>query len=104
MKYIMCKLLQDKSKSESILKRLRSQTSREIGERLMTTTKTEAWTLLRQESQLYIAEDNKDADGSMDSIIYKTIRTKTKAWTQSDEGSKLYALIHEARIRRELIL
>jgi hypothetical protein len=29
MKYIMCKLLQDKPKSESILKRLRSQTSRE---------------------------------------------------------------------------
>jgi hypothetical protein len=30
--------------------------------------KMEAWTLLRQESQLYIAEDNKDADGSMDSV------------------------------------
>jgi hypothetical protein len=58
---------------------------------------------VRQESQLYIAEDNKDADGSMDSIIYKTIR-KTEAWTRSDEGSRLYALIHEARIRRELIL
>jgi hypothetical protein len=36
----------------------------------MTTTKTEAWTLLRQEIQLYIAEDNKVVDGSMDSIIY----------------------------------
>jgi hypothetical protein len=36
----------------------------------MTTTKTEAWTLLRQESQLYITEDNKVADGSVDSIIY----------------------------------
>ena len=59
-----------KPKSESILKRLRSQTSREIGERLMTKTKTEAWTLLDKESQLYIAEDNKDADGSVDSIIY----------------------------------
>jgi hypothetical protein len=34
----------------------------------MTTTKTEAWTLLDKESQLYIAEDNKDADESMDSI------------------------------------
>ena len=66
----MRKLLQDKPKSESILKRLRSQTSREIGERLMTTTKMEAWTLLRQESQLYIAEDKKDADGSVESIIY----------------------------------
>jgi hypothetical protein len=30
--------------------------------------KMEAWTLLDRESQLYIAEDNKDADGSMDSI------------------------------------
>jgi hypothetical protein len=36
----------------------------------MMTTKTEVWTLLRQESQLYIAEDNKVADGSVDSIIY----------------------------------
>jgi hypothetical protein len=51
------------------LKRLRSQTSRGIGERLMTTTKTEAWTLLDKESQLYIAEDNKVADGSVDSIV-----------------------------------
>jgi hypothetical protein len=34
----------------------------------MTTTKTEAWTLLDKESQLCIAKDNKDADGSMDSI------------------------------------
>jgi hypothetical protein len=34
----------------------------------MTTTKTEAWTLLDRESQLYIAEDNKNADGSMGSI------------------------------------
>jgi hypothetical protein len=47
----------------------RSQTiKRKLEERLMTTTKTEAWTLLDRESQLYIAEDNKDADGSMDSI------------------------------------
>ena len=50
------------------MKRLRIQTSRGIGERLMMTTKTEAWTLLDKEIQLYIAEDNKDADGSMDSI------------------------------------
>jgi hypothetical protein len=50
------------------MKKLRSQTSRGIGERLMTTTKTEAWTLLDKENQLYITEDNKDADGSMDSI------------------------------------
>ena len=57
-------------KSESILKRLRSQTSGEIGERPMTKTKMEAWNLLRQESQLYIVEYNKVADGSMDSIIY----------------------------------
>jgi hypothetical protein len=34
----------------------------------MTTIKTEAWTLLDKESQLYIVEDNKDGDGSMDSV------------------------------------
>ena len=27
-----------------------------------------------------------------------------EAWTRSDEGSRLYALLHEARIRREIIL
>jgi hypothetical protein len=51
------------------LKRLRSQTSREIGERLMKTTKTEAWNLSDKKSQLYITEDNKVADGRVDSII-----------------------------------
>jgi hypothetical protein len=35
----------------------------------MTTTKTEAWTLLDREKQLYI-EDNKYADGSVDFTIY----------------------------------
>jgi hypothetical protein len=34
----------------------------------MMTTKTEAWTLSDKKSQLYITRDNKDADGSMDSI------------------------------------
>jgi hypothetical protein len=34
----------------------------------MTTTKTEAWTLLDKERQSYIAEDNKDVDESMNSI------------------------------------
>jgi hypothetical protein len=29
---------------------------------------------------------------------------QTEAWTLLDGGSRLYALIHEARIRRELIL
>jgi hypothetical protein len=37
-------------------------------------------------------------------LLYKTIRTEMEAWTQSNEGRRLYALIHEARIRRELIL
>jgi hypothetical protein len=35
----------------------------------MTTTKDRSVDSVRQESQLYIAEDNKDAYGSMDSII-----------------------------------
>ena len=55
--------------------------------------KTEVWTLLDKGSQLYIAEDNKDADGSVDSprwrepIIYYQKKS-----------------MHEARIRRESIL
>ena len=48
---------------------------------------------IRQESQLYIAEDNKDADGSVDSEGADYIFPKEK-----------HALIHGARIRRELIL
>jgi hypothetical protein len=65
----------------------------------MTTTKTEAWTLL---------------DKRANYILQKTIRLQMEAWTllyivednkdSSDEGSRLYALLHEARIRRELIL
>jgi hypothetical protein len=36
--------------------------------------------------------------------LQKTIRMHMEAWTLLDGGSRLYALIHEARIRRELIL
>jgi hypothetical protein len=49
----------------------------------------EAWTLL---------------DKRENYILHKTIRMQMEAWTLSNRGSKLYALIHEARIRRELIL
>jgi hypothetical protein len=31
----------------------------------------EPWTLLDKKAKLYIAEDNKDADGSMDSIRWR---------------------------------
>ena len=44
---------------------------------------------IRQESQLYIVEDNKDANGSMESIRRK---------------EPIICTLHEARIRRELIL
>ena len=70
------------------MKRLRSQTSRGIVERIMTTTKTKAWTLL---------------DKKANDILQKTIRMQMEVWTISDEGSRLYALLHEVRIRRELI-
>jgi hypothetical protein len=66
------------------MKRLRSQTSRGIGERLMTTTKMEVWNLLDKRSNyilqktirlqmeawtlLYIVEYNKDEDGTMDLV------------------------------------
>jgi hypothetical protein len=61
-------------------------------------------------------------DGSVDSrenyILQKTIRMQMEAWTLLqktikmemeartllDGGSRLHALVHEARIRRELIL
>jgi phage major head subunit gpT-like protein len=50
---------------------------------------TEAWTLL---------------DKRANYILQKTIRMQREAWTLLDGGSQLYALIHEARIKRELIL
>ena len=37
-------------------------------------------------------------------ILQKTTRMQMEAWNLLDGGSQLYALIHEARIRRELIL
>jgi hypothetical protein len=49
----------------------------------------EAWTLL---------------DKRENYILQKTIRMQMEAWTMLDGGSRLYALIHEAMIRRELIL
>jgi hypothetical protein len=42
--------------------------------------KMEVWTLLDKDSQLYIAEDNKDEDRSMESVRRREL---------------LYALIHE---------
>ena len=39
----------------------------------MMTTKMEAWTLLDRERQLYIAEDNKNVDGSMDFIRWREL-------------------------------
>jgi hypothetical protein len=55
----------------------------------MTTTKTEVLTLL---------------DRRANSILHKTIRMQMEVWTLSDGGSRLYALLHEERVRRELIL
>jgi hypothetical protein len=51
--------------------------------------KMEAWTLL---------------DKRANYILQKTIRMQMEAWTLLDRGSQSYALLHEARIRRELIL
>jgi hypothetical protein len=55
----------------------------------MMTTKMEAWTLLEKRANY---------------ILHKTIRMQMKVWTLSDGRSRLYALLHEARIRREIIL
>jgi hypothetical protein len=58
--------------AKSIMKRLRRSKDRKKSEkdlqRFVKDNKMEAWTLLDRESQLYIAEDNKDADGSMDFV------------------------------------
>jgi hypothetical protein len=51
--------------------------------------KTEAWTLL---------------DKRANYILQKAISMQIEAWTLLDKGSRLYALLHEARVRRELIL
>jgi hypothetical protein len=80
IKQIMWKLLQDKPKLESIMKRLRRSKDRKKS------------TIKRK-----LEKDSLRRD-----ILQKTIRME--AWTLLDGGSRLYALIHEARIRRELIL
>jgi hypothetical protein len=36
--------------------------------------------------------------------LQKTIRMQMEAWTLLKGGSQLYALSHEARVRREIIL
>jgi hypothetical protein len=61
--------------AESFMKRLRRSKDRKRSEkdlqRFVEDNKMEARTLLDKESQLYIAEDNKDTDGSMDSIRWR---------------------------------
>ena len=37
---------------------------------------------VRQESQLYIAQDNKDADGSMDSVRQRESTICTHTWSK----------------------
>jgi hypothetical protein len=58
-------------------------------QRFVEDNKMKAWTLL---------------DKRANYILQKTIRMQMEVWTLLDGGSRLYALIHEARIRRELIL
>ena len=54
--------------------RNKSTNQEEIGKRLMMFCRRQqdrSVDSVRQESQLYIAEDNKDADGSMDSVRWR---------------------------------
>jgi hypothetical protein len=65
-------------KAKTIMKRLRrskdtkkTTIERKFGKRLVTFCRRQqdrSVDSVRQESQLYIAEDNKDADGSVDSV------------------------------------
>jgi hypothetical protein len=60
----MKRLRRSKDKKKSAIKRkLEKDLSRFVED-----NKTEAWTLLERESQLYIVEDNKNADKSVDSV------------------------------------
>jgi hypothetical protein len=73
-------------------KKKKSTNQEEIGKRLMTFCRRQqdgSVDSVRQESQLYIK---------------KTISMQIEAWTLLDGGSRLYALLHETRVRRELIL
>jgi hypothetical protein len=73
--------------------RKKSTNQEEIGKRLMMFCRRQqdgSVDSVRQDIQLY--------------ILQKTIRMHMEAWTLLDGGSRLYALLHEARVRRELIL
>ena len=69
----MWKLLSLINHEETYKKKRQKEVSNrdEIGKRLMTFCRRQDGIVdsVRQESQLYIVEDNKVADGSMDSII-----------------------------------
>jgi hypothetical protein len=76
----MWKTLQDKTKIRiNLEKTWKKQRKKEVNnrketrKRLMTFYRRKqdgSMDSVKQESQLYIVEDNKDADGSVDSIIY----------------------------------
>jgi hypothetical protein len=58
----------------------------------------EAWILLdKKANYIYIAEDNKDADGSVDSIYIEDNKDGDGSMDSVSEGSRLYAPIHEAK-------
>ena len=76
----MWKLLQDKPNQSwrdlEEAKTERSQQSREIGERLMMFCKRQ------QDGSVDSAEDNKDADGSMDSVRQRDSIICTHTWSK----------------------
>ena len=57
--------------------------------RFVEDNKMKAWILLDKEANY---------------ILQKIIRMQMEAWTLLDGGSRVYALLHEARVRRDLIL
>jgi hypothetical protein len=67
-----CKISRIKNEETQKKQRQKEVSNREeIGKRIMTFCRRqqdESVDSVRQESQLYIAEDNKDADGSVDSV------------------------------------
>ena len=70
------------------------------------------WKLLKDKAESIMKRLRRSKDRKKSTIerkLEKDLRhfvenNKTEAWTLLDRGSQLYALIHEARIRKELIL
>ena len=85
VKYIMWKTLQDKTEIRRDLEKAKTKRSQQSREKLMTFCRRQqdrSMDSVRQDNQSYIVEDNKDADGSMDSIRHREPIICTLTWSK----------------------